>query len=93
MKTKSRIFVSILLAGFIFFITETIIQAKEVRGVTDDTIKIGTIADMTGPVSETFIPYVFGARNYFKYINDKGGINGRKVKVLLEDDRYSIRRA
>jgi len=65
-------------------------QAEEVRGVRDDTIKIGTIMDMTGPAADNLMPYAIGVRNYFKYINDKGGINGRKVKVIVEDDRYTI---
>jgi ABC-type branched-subunit amino acid transport system substrate-binding protein len=69
MKTKSRVFVLILLAGFIFFITGTIIQAKEVRGVTDDTIKIGVIADLTGPIANIFLPVLEGYKNYMQYIN------------------------
>jgi len=64
--------------------------ADEVRGVSDDTIKVGTVMDLTGAVSENLIPYANSVRNYFKHINDRGGINGRKVKVIVEDDRYSI---
>jgi branched-chain amino acid transport system substrate-binding protein len=29
-------------------------------------------------------------RTYFQYINDQGGIHGRKVKVIIEDDRGNI---
>ena len=61
-----------------------------VRGVTDTTIKIGMIADMTGP--GTSVTGILGEllRNYTRYINDRGGIHGRKVISLLEDDRLSI---
>ncbi|MEW6616379.1 MAG: ABC transporter substrate-binding protein [Thermodesulfobacteriota bacterium] len=90
MKTKSRVFVFILLVGFIFFITETIIQAKEVRGVTDDTIKIGVIADLTGPIANIFLPVLEGYKNYMQYINNQGGIHGRKIKNIYEDSRYTI---
>ncbi|MFH1625272.1 MAG: ABC transporter substrate-binding protein [Pseudomonadota bacterium] len=65
-------------------------HAEEVRGVTKDTVKIGHLIDMTGPTAGTvrFIPEA--VRNYFQYINSEGGINGRQVKVIFEDDRYSI---
>ena len=64
--------------------------AENVRGVTDTTIKIGMIADMTGP--GTSVTGILGDlnRNYVRYINDRGGIHGRKVIGLLEDDRLSI---
>ena len=64
--------------------------AEEVRGVTDTTVKIGLIAGMTGPSAS--VTGILGdvARDYTRYINDKGGIHGRKLISLAEDDRYSI---
>ena len=53
-------------------------------GVTDDTIKIGMFAPMTGNAS-IFGRYVVGAQAYYKMINDQGGVNGRKIEVVLED--------
>ncbi|MEW6616577.1 MAG: ABC transporter substrate-binding protein [Thermodesulfobacteriota bacterium] len=64
--------------------------AGEARGVTDDTITIGVIADQTGVAAPVLVPATNGARTYFRYINDQGGINGRKVKIIVEDDRYTI---
>ena len=64
--------------------------AEKVRGVTGDTVKIGLIGDMTGPVTAVIVPMANGIKNYFKNINAHGGIHGRKVKVIHEDDRYSI---
>jgi branched-chain amino acid transport system substrate-binding protein len=64
--------------------------SKEVRGVTDDTIKIGVMMGQTGPTADSGIPYAAAAQNYFRYINEAGGVHGRKVKVLVEDERYSI---
>ena len=64
--------------------------AEKVRGVTGDTVKIGLIGDMTGPVTAVIVPMANGIKNYFKNINAQGGIHGRKVKVIHEDDRYSI---
>jgi len=66
------------------------ILALETRGITNDTIRIGVICDQTGPGSSYGIPYIAAIRTYFKYINDQGGIHGRKIKLFLEDDRYNI---
>ncbi|MEW6616500.1 MAG: ABC transporter substrate-binding protein [Thermodesulfobacteriota bacterium] len=90
MKMGMKLISVVMLLVSILFLNNFDSRAEEVRGVTDDTIKIGTIMDMTGPVCDNLTPYAIGVRNYFRYINDKGGIKGRKVRVLVEDDRYSI---
>ena len=64
--------------------------SENVRGVTETTIKIGAIADMTGPVASVTSILGQATRNYTRYINDSGGINGRKIECFIEDDRYSI---
>ncbi|RJP55097.1 MAG: hypothetical protein C4549_08925 [Deltaproteobacteria bacterium] len=69
---------------------EKLAYAEEVRGVTDTTIKIGGIMDQTGPVADIAILLAEAAKNYTHHINDQGGIHGRKIKYILEDDRYSI---
>jgi len=92
MKKNKRYVQFVLLAGFMIlpFLCSTVGYAAEVRGVTSDTIKVGVILDVTGPAALTGINYVEGIRNYFRYVNEKGGIHGRKVKVIHEDDHYSI---
>lgn len=65
--------------------------SEEVRGVTGDTIKLGMIADLTGPTAgDVSGPALEGVRNYIRYLNETRGINGRKIQLLVEDDRYSI---
>jgi len=64
--------------------------AEEVRGVTDDTIKVGVVLDMTGAASNLLIPCWESYKSYFRYVNEQGGIYGRKVKLILEDDHYTI---
>jgi len=53
-------------------------------GVTDDEIKIGYLLPLTGaaPVPSRFDK---GVNAYWDYINARGGINGRKVSVVIED--------
>ncbi|MDY7034098.1 MAG: ABC transporter substrate-binding protein [Thermodesulfobacteriota bacterium] len=76
--------------SFIFLTDERCVFAKEVRGVTQDAIKIGAIIDQTGAAASIGIPIADAMRTYFRHINDKGGINGRIVNVFIEDDHYTI---
>ncbi|MDY6967351.1 MAG: ABC transporter substrate-binding protein [Spirochaetota bacterium] len=62
----------------------------KVRGVTSDTIKIGSMAAITGPDADVYGGVVPGWRTYINQINDSGGIHGRKIKFLVEDDRFTI---
>ncbi|MDY7030280.1 MAG: ABC transporter substrate-binding protein [Thermodesulfobacteriota bacterium] len=64
--------------------------AEDVRGVDDSEIKIGVIYDQTGPATPVTVPASKAFKNYFRWVNEKGGINGRKIKLIIEDDRYSI---
>ena len=67
--------------------------AEEVIGVTDDTIKIGHISDLTGPAAFQTLQITNAFKDYLLDVNDRGGINGRKVKILVEDDRFTIPQA
>jgi len=62
----------------------------QTRGVTDDVLKVGMAIDQSGPACNVTIPLTNGVKRYFRYHNERGGINGRKVKVIVEDDRYSV---
>ena len=58
------------------------------KGASDDEIKFGTIVPLSGPAS------AYGSTGtciaaYFDMVNDKGGINGRKVSVSVQDDGYN----
>jgi len=66
------------------------LHAADTTGVTSDTVKIGHIFDYTGPVVDTVVHYNKAMEAYFKDLNERGGINGRKIVFLKEDDRYSV---
>ncbi|MDY7033181.1 MAG: ABC transporter substrate-binding protein [Thermodesulfobacteriota bacterium] len=86
---KSNMFILTLL--FIIFLGSVDVYPESVRGVTDTTIKIGVIMDLTGPsAGDVGQPLTAAFKNYTRYVNDNGGIFGRKVKLIIEDDRYSI---
>ena len=65
-------------------------SGKEIRGVSDDIIKVGVILDLTGPTATIQVEPTTAIRYYFRYLNEQGGVNGRKVKLIVEDDRFSI---
>jgi len=48
-------------------------------------IKIGMTPDLTGGTSEVGIPYSNGIKDYFRYMNDKGGVNGKKIELMIRD--------
>ncbi|MDY7030512.1 MAG: ABC transporter substrate-binding protein [Thermodesulfobacteriota bacterium] len=65
--------------------------AEPVRGVTDTTIKLGAILDQTGPIAgDITLPVTEALKNHIRHINEHGGFLGRKIKLIIEDDRYSI---
>lgn len=59
-------------------------SADETTGLTDTTIKVGVMGPFTGNAS-SYSKTQIGLMAYFKYINDQGGINGRKFDIVQED--------
>ncbi len=67
--------------------------ADKQRGVTDDQIVIGTVADMSGVTAVQGVNNADAIRMVFDDVNAKGGINGRKIKYVVEDSQYTVPRA
>ncbi len=63
-------------------------QKKYDSGATDREIKIGSIMPFSGPAS-AYAAIGKTETAYFNMINDKGGINGRKINLITYDDGYS----
>ena len=57
-------------------------------GVTDTEIKIGQTVPYSGPAS-VFSSYGRVMTGYFQMLNEKGGINGRKVNLISLDNAFS----
>ena len=80
--------VGILLA----IILATPAAAGEVRGVSDDEIVVGWTTPLSGPAALWGVTGL-GGKAWADYINDNGGIHGRKIKVIMKDDGYNPARA
>jgi branched-chain amino acid transport system substrate-binding protein len=75
--TKLTIMVAIMVLG-----------VAPLAGAAD--IKIGALNDMTGATSDVGKDYALGIAEAIHYINDTGGINGKKIKLYQFDYGYRI---
>jgi len=55
-------------------------------GVSSSEIDVGSIANVSGPLSSDFAPLVNGVEAYFSMINSEGGVAGRKLKLAYQED-------
>lgn len=68
------------------------LRAHAEDGVTDTEIVLGTHSPQTGVFSHYGVT-VRVMKAYFDSINEKGGINGRKIKFLIEDSAFNAQQA
>jgi branched-chain amino acid transport system substrate-binding protein len=54
---------------------------------------VGYITDLSGPLADSYTPTWEGFELYIKALNDRGGIGGKKVDVVLDDDGLKADRA
>ncbi len=63
-------------------------QQQYEQGVSDTEIKIGNTSPYSGPLS-AYGTIGRATAAYFEMINEKGGVNGRKINFISLDDGYS----
>ena len=63
-------------------------SARAENGVTADKIVLGQAAVFSGPAAQLGIQMRNGIKAYFEYVNERGGIYGRKLELVSEDDKY-----
>ncbi len=77
-------------AGALF--TPAIARAAQ-RGVSDTEILIGAMADLSGVTAVQGVNNADGMRMAYDEINAKGGIHGRKIRFIVEDNEYTVPKA
>src|SRR6201747_849377 len=76
-----------LLSAALSLASWTVASAQQ-PGITDTEIKFGNIMPYSGPASALSVTgKVFAA--YFDMVNEKGGVNGRKLNMISLDDGFS----
>lgn len=75
-------------------VTETTAaMAEEIAtdfGVTEDSIRIGLSADLSGPFASLTSVIVDAQKAYFDRVNENGGIAGRDVELVVIDNKYDV---
>ncbi|CAN2243300.1 ABC transporter substrate-binding protein [Candidatus Planktophila dulcis] len=63
-------------------------QAASDPGLTSTTIKLGITVPLTGIASPGYNKIPGAMKAYFDYVNANGGVNGRKITLVVKDDQY-----
>src|SRR6266571_4863663 len=61
--------------------------ALALPAVAQDAYVVGVSAALTGPSASTNAPPIEGLRLYVDRLNAAGGVNGRKIQLVLQDDQ------
>ena len=86
-RRKRTWFVAAVLASGSLFATA--LPARAETGVTSGEIKLGITLPLTGAASPGYNKIGDAMSAYFKYVNDNGGVYGRKVTLIQKNDEYS----
>ena len=62
------------------------VRTDDRTGVAAGTIKVGGIFPLSGGLSALGRPVEQAARAYFRHVNENGGVNGRRIEFIAEDD-------
>ena len=71
----------------------TLASAQQQQGVTKDEIRIGTIQDLSGPLAGFGKQARNGMQLRVDELNEQGSVNGRKLKLFVEDSGYDPKKA
>jgi branched-chain amino acid transport system substrate-binding protein len=88
MKTLIAVAGALALAGGF-----TAAQAQTSQGVSKNEIVVGSIQDLSGPIAGFGKQVRAGMLLAVDEVNEQGGVNGRKLKLLVEDSAYDPKKA
>lgn len=81
-----RMLPAALLAAASFLLISLPVQAE--NGVTDTAIILGQTAGLTGQVAGPVKELNEGANAYIQFVNQRGGVHGRKIEIRSLDDKF-----
>jgi branched-chain amino acid transport system substrate-binding protein len=65
----------------------------QTRGVSATEIILGMHTDLSGPAATYGVSSSNAVKMRFDELNEKGGVQGRKIKLIVEDTQYQVPRA
>jgi branched-chain amino acid transport system substrate-binding protein len=83
-----KLLLTFALFGVMFAVTTAATGAPGSPGVSAQTVTIGGTFPFSGPAS-LYAGIGTGAAAYYAYVNDHGGVNGRKIDYVTLDDGYN----
>jgi len=69
------------------------VAMAQTRGVSATEIILGMHTDLSGPAATYGVSSSNAVKMRFDELNEKGGVNGRKIKLIVEDTQYQVPRA
>jgi ABC-type branched-subunit amino acid transport system substrate-binding protein len=64
-------------------------SSSSAPGVTATSITFGTHQPLTGPAAPGYSEIAPASQAFFDYLNAQGGINGRKIHLIIKNDEYN----
>jgi branched-chain amino acid transport system substrate-binding protein len=80
-------------AAALMSVAATLAHSQATQGVSKSEIVLGSIQDLSGPIAGFGKQARLGMMLRVDEVNQQGGVNGRKLKLLVEDSAYDPKRA
>src|SRR5271168_825232 len=64
-------------------------SSSSVPGVTATSVTFGSHQPLTGPAAPGYSEIAPASQAFFDYLNAQGGINGRKINLIIKNDEYN----
>lgn len=68
-------------------------SARHVFAATADAVRLGQSVALSGPLAELGQALHQGAMAGFQSVNAKGGVHGRRIELVAQDDGYDVKRS
>ena len=81
------------LSALVLAAASTVATAQTSQGVSKNEILVGSIQDLSGPIAGFGKQVRLGMMLRVDEANEQGGVNGRKLKLIVEDSAYDPRKA
>jgi ABC-type branched-subunit amino acid transport system substrate-binding protein len=81
-----------LIAGAALLAAAGVVWAQAPQGVTDKEVVLGTHLDLSGPLVSWGLPQRNGHLMGYEEVNAAGGVHGRRLRMVVEDNGYDAKK-